>query len=406
MVGFEFLHYSLAIITGLLVGYYTIINILYFWSNRNERTNFSSSRSRKFAVVLFAEDQIDILSRSLYSLSGVIYPKNKYDLIVIAREYSPEITQIAEKMGAKMLIPPNLSGINTKGEVSAKAMAYILQDDDYDAIIMLNYDSLISGNYLEAMNYYLDQGNEVVQTARDILPGDEELEDYIYRIEYWINNTVLQLGRKLLGLEAAPKNNGICFSTDVLHEFQWRENIMENTFEYGLYLQLQGVEVAFAPEAEVFTDSFEEKKRFDNNGFNFRILRRYGLPFFGTFLKNRSLKYLDTFFFLTIPRFSFVLLFVSIMVLIYIIFWSLALVQLPVMISWITFAALGFGGLSLVLSTKGIQKNMLKIMPKYVFTAAKTIFKGIGQWKRNKHLENPPKKSSEMATVNHNEPVQ
>lgn len=101
MVIIEAIQYSLAVLMITLLGYQLVRGI---WALKKRRKVFSHTlQDRQFAIVITSAKNKQMISNSLYSLFGLVYPKSKYDVIISADCFTEEAAQTAKKMGAIVL---------------------------------------------------------------------------------------------------------------------------------------------------------------------------------------------------------------------------------------------------------------------------------------------------------------
>jgi hypothetical protein len=364
MLFIEVFYYSLVFAAGGLVSYYLFISLLALRANRD--INHEAVKTRKFAVILFTHGKEQILSRLLYSLSGLVYPKNKYDLIVVADSYSDSIVQVAEKMGAQIMIPPAGKRNENKNNILSWAFDSILQGGKpYDAVIIFDSDGLVSGNYLEVMNFYLEQGSEVIQCGFNNLLNAESWVDKIREIDFLIDRFVYPMGRKILGRGINIRSNGICFSTALLRAFPWKSEEQPGIIEYGLALRLNGVEIDFTSTATVFAKGFpinKDKNSYsgNRNAGNYQLIRKYMPRVFSKTVKTKSFKYVDMLLELASPQFANLMLFVLAIGVIHGILWWGGLVSLSALLLWLLIIGVALTTVYVALTVIGEREIFLR----------------------------------------------
>lgn len=357
----EGLNFLFLATTVFLIGYYVLLGLIAFISKKKK--DFSTQKSRKFAVVLHSQDQENTLSRSLYSLSGLVYPKNKYDLFVIANNFSNKSIAEAENLGATVLTRSQGEGPGNKNMILERAFNHILQKHDhYDALIVFSSDCLVSGNYLEVMNSYLENGSEVIQSSHQILPQKRNWTQKILKIEFLINNKIKPLGRRFLGLSMQVRDTGICFSVPLLREITWDIHEQKNIIDYGLNLQLQGIEIDFAPEAVFFSDLDDQQIAPTEVGFSekFKIVIKTVSSLFEKYPKRMPLRHLDRLIDLLLPKLSTVVTFVGIAILLNGIGWSFGFIPVIYIIMWFEIAIAGWLCVFMLLSVLDEKKKLIK----------------------------------------------
>lgn len=376
----ELLQYILATIVGILLSYQMLLSLLALKAEKI--SNFKASRNRKFAIVIPANNE-KVISRSLYSLSGLVYPKNMYDLVVIADNRTDSSALIAYKLGATVL-ERSEEEKQDKEDTLRWAFKQISEwDEQYDAIVVFDSDGLVSGNYLEVMNYYLEQGSKVVQGSDLVLPQPDSWSIETTRIGYLLYNFVKPLGRKVLGFGTKICGNGMCISTDVLREVPWQSWSLTQDLEYGFMLQLNGITIDFAPEANVWTEFPESVSNTKLKGQQkkvgqYQVIKKYAPKFLSAIFKQKSLNHFDTLVELTTPPLVNVLFFTLLMCVANLGFWMAGLGSLLFFWMWMIITGLGVMHLFVGLMAAGADRQLLKsvgYIPMYAFWKIKTDVK-------------------------------
>lgn len=377
----EILFFTLFVIIAPLVVYQFILSLLAL--NAKIETRFGSKSNRKFALVVPAHNEEIIISKTIYSLSGLIYPKNKYDIFVIADNCTDNTANLARSLGVTVL---ERTDAQNRGKGYALRWAFdkiLAHEKEYDALIVVDADSLISGNYLEVMNYYLDQGRRVIQSSDLVLsePGNWSIQST--RIGFLLHNYVKPLGRKVLNFNMGLRGNGMCFSKDVLKEVPWKAWSLTEDLEYGLILMLNGIKIHFAPEATVFAQMPVESKNAESQRSRWelgrlQIIRMYSTKFLAEAFKKRSVSYFDVFIDLVTPPFVNMMLLVLISLLAVLALWFFGIVALYHLLLWVLLAGIGFTYFFVGMYVAGADKNLYKSLfhlPVYILWKIKVYFK-------------------------------
>ncbi len=250
MILFDIIQFILLAAVGLLLAYQTILGLLAFIPLR--LPTFVPDRERRFAIVLPAHNEEKMIAKTIYSISGVLYPKKQYDLTVIADNCTDQTAKIARNLGATVLERTN-DTLKGKGYALRWGFDQILASEkNYDAVVVIDSDSLVSGNFLDVMNRYLENGSKVIQSADLVLPQPGNWSSEAIRIGFLMTNYVRPHGRAILGMNMGLRGNGMCFSTSLLREIPWQAWSLTEDLEYGLILMLQDVRIEFAPQATVW----------------------------------------------------------------------------------------------------------------------------------------------------------
>lgn len=411
MVYVEVLNYFLGFTAGGLISYYFVISLLALRMDTN--MSHEAIKTRKFAVILYSHGNGNVLSRSLYSISGLVYPKNKYDLIVIADSYSDNIVQIAKKMGAKILVPPKNQQAGNKNYILPWAFNNLLKGDaSYDAIVSFDSDGLISGNYLNVMNYYLEQGSEVIQGSFKNLNTPKSWIGKIREMDYVIDRFVYLLGRKALNQGINLRSNGICFTTAILREFPWEIEKKPSITEYGINLRLNGIDIDFASPAIVYTETLpgitNKKNHFiDQSVSNYQLLRKYMPQFIRRAMKTKSIRHADIFFELVTPKFANLILFSIVVGVMNGIGWGLGWTGIFALLLWSLIIVTAIASVYLALIAAGSQQKFKKLVMYIPVTIYLKIEALLKKTRSSKQLvEMPDEKGNFLRVPDENQPVQ
>ncbi len=236
-VGFPLLY--LAFLTIAAAGY-------------RKRDRFPADSLRRFVFVVPAHDEQHSIAGTVQSLLQVDYPRELFDVFVLADNCSDGTALVARESGAMVLERTNPVD-RGKGHALEWGIAQVAQGPiAYDAFIVVDADSTISRNFLTVMNHERECGHRCIQASDIVAPGRGSWSAEMIRISFLLFNVVRPLGRRVCGLSAGLRGNGMCLSADVLREHPWSAYSRAEDVEFGLQLLLSGVPVAFAPEATVF----------------------------------------------------------------------------------------------------------------------------------------------------------
>jgi len=234
----------------LFTGYLLVLTILAA-AKRTER-RFAAGTQRKFAFVIPAYNEEAGIAGTVRSALAVDYPRDRFDVVVIADNCTDDTAGRARDAGAGVIErrDPVSRG---KGQALRWGFDRLLgAGAGYDAIVVVDADSVVTPNYLSVMNWYVDQGARAIQSLDLVAPGNDAWNARMTQIGFLLYNCVRPLGRTMLGGSAGLRGNGMCFTAELLARVPWKAFSVAEDLEYGLQLLLEGINVAFAREATVF----------------------------------------------------------------------------------------------------------------------------------------------------------
>ncbi|HEX9060458.1 MAG TPA: glycosyltransferase family 2 protein, partial [Clostridia bacterium] len=156
----------------LIFAYYFVISI-FGWVKRKEISADKFELDKRFAMIVAAHNEEAVIGNIVRNLKRLKYPKDKYDVYVIADNCDDNTAGIARSEGA--IVYERFDNVKKgKGYSLQWMFAKLFKlDKKYDAFCIFDADNLASSNFLMEMNKHLHMGNKVVQAYLDSKnPGD------------------------------------------------------------------------------------------------------------------------------------------------------------------------------------------------------------------------------------------
>lgn len=286
-------------IIGLIVFtaglYYFIIS---FFGLGRRRIPESREPETRFAVLIAAHNEERVIASLVENLLHVDYPRELYDVIVIADNCDDQTANMARKAGGNVWERFNPAE-RGKGFALQWAFDRIFADSmDYDAVLVIDADNLVDLSVLRIINNHLLAGEEIVQSYLDSKnPGDTWITRSIH-VGYVITNRLMQLAKYNLGFSSALGGTGMCIKTDLLKRIGWGTESLTEDLEFQIKALLNGVPVCWAHDAVIFDEkpltliaSWNQRKRWMQG--HFSVARRYAPRLFLEGIKQRSMSLID-----------------------------------------------------------------------------------------------------------------
>lgn len=290
------LQFTLLFIFGFFIIYLLMLSILALFVKL--RNFFPSSFKRKFCIVIPAHNEESSIERTLQSIFKIDYPRDHFDVVVIADNCTDKTAEIALGIGSLVFERTNTE-LRGKGFALRWCFDKLLSSDKgYEAFVVIDADSVASKNFLTVFNFYLDQGSKVIQATDIVEPQPGVWSSEMTRIGFLLYNYVRALGRIVINCPTGLHGNGMCFSVDVIKAVPWMAYSLAEDLEYGLQLLLQGYQTDFAPEAVVLATMPQQSvhaksQRARWEGGRFPVIRRYFVPLLRAAILRHSYKYFD-----------------------------------------------------------------------------------------------------------------
>ena len=218
---------------------------------------FIVNKNHKFLAIIPAHNEEAVVGNLIESLQKQNYPKNKYDIIVIADNCTDKTKEVAESYGVKIFERHEEDPAKrTKGDALRLLLNTLLSDPkmDYDAFCVFDADNIVDPNFITAMNKHLCQGEEVVQGYRDIKNPTDSWIASGYAIFYWTMNRFYHLARYNAGLSPLINGTGFMVKFDAIRPTGWNTNTLTEDIEFSLKRIIQGKRLGWATDAVVYDE--------------------------------------------------------------------------------------------------------------------------------------------------------
>lgn len=250
----------------IISSYYMIISFFGLKLKKEEDNDVAPQKS--FALVVAAHNEEMVVAQIVESLKNLDYPKELYDIFVIADNCTDNTAKIAADHGAK---------VYERFDATKRGKGYALEwmfnnifnmERKYDAVVVFDADNLASRNFLKELNKKLVSGYKVVQGYIDSKNPDDSWITQSYSIAFWSANRLFQAARWKLGLSNQIGGTGFCVDTQLLKEFGWGATCLTEDLEFTCKLVLNGYKVGWAHTAIIYDEkpltlkqSWNQRKR-------------------------------------------------------------------------------------------------------------------------------------------------
>ena len=234
--------------------YYLCLSIFGLYKKREDNLQQLCEPEKKFALVVAAHNEEMVISQILDSMKNLDYPKELYDIFVIADNCNDCTANIARACGVNVYERTNAMQRGKGYALEWMFQIIFAMETQYDAIAIFDADNLLSKNFLMQMNYKLKQGFKVVQGYIDSKNPHDSWISESYSISFWTANRLFQLARANLGLSNQIGGTGFCMGTDILRKLGWGATCLTEDLEFTCKLVLNNYKVGWCHNAIVYDE--------------------------------------------------------------------------------------------------------------------------------------------------------
>ena len=288
----------LQILLLVIGGYYTVITMVGCLFKKEPKVKNVTDRVHKFALVVAAHNEEVVIANLVESANALNYPKDAYELFVIADNCDDRTAEIAREHGASVF---ERFSDDKRGKGYALDWMFdkiFEMDKEFDAISVFDADNIIDTEFLNQMNRQFNRGYKAVQGYIDTKNPNDSWISMSYAISFWTINRTFQYARYTLGLCCQLCGTGFALSTDIIKEIGWGATCLAEDMEFTMKLIMNNYKVGWAHDAIVydekpltFSQSYKQRVRWMQGHAD--VLSRFFGKLIKKGIKDRDLKPID-----------------------------------------------------------------------------------------------------------------
>ncbi|SMC55718.1 glycosyltransferase family 2 protein [Sporomusa malonica] len=302
---FDYIMIPMQLIIVFFTLYYFIIAFFGICKRHEDKI---TTPKNTFAIIVAAHNEEQVIGQLVENLHMLDYPRDLYDIYVVADNCKDSTAQIAKNAGAIVFERSNLD-LRGKGY----AMEWMFDklfalNKQYDAVVVFDADNLVDPNFLSEMNNRLCKGEKVIQGYLNAKNPNDTWIAATFAISFWVVNHIWHLAKYNLGLSSVLGGTGMCISTDILKKFGWGATCLTEDMEFTMKTLLIGIRTTWAHDAIVydekpltFMQSWKQRKRWAQGHFD--VAGRYIPKLLAEGIRRRDIRILDGVLHLVQPHF-------------------------------------------------------------------------------------------------------
>lgn len=234
--------------------YWLFISLFGFGKPKQQKEH---KPNKKFLLMVAAHNEEEVIGQLVENLNNLDYPKELYEVCVIADNCDDKTADISRNLGATVI-----EHFYAPGEPKGKpyAIKYAIGqygeklEADFDGIAFFDADNLVSLNFLKEMNNHLMNGDKLIQCYLDSKNPDDNWVSLSYAASYYYMNRSWQLAKSRLGIGNAIGGTGFCVDTKLFKEVGWTAKSLTEDLEFTMQCLLKGVPAKWCHFARVYDE--------------------------------------------------------------------------------------------------------------------------------------------------------
>ena len=270
-------------------------------SEKNITSNDKAENFSRFAVVICAHDEENVIGNLLENLQSQNYPAEKFHVFVLADHCSDGTVKKA-KAFANVTVWERTGGERSgKGAMLNWGMKKILQkQNDFERVLFFDADNQIRPDFLQQMNGAFLAGAEIVTGRRLTENPFDSLISQWYTLYWAVVNSLYNRPRQNLGLSSMLSGTGFAFRMELLQGSGWKTYSLSEDIEFTFLENLKGHCVTYLNDAIFYDEQpvrlsvmWTQLRRWCTG--DFQIAFRYFGQWVKAFVKNPSWRLWDIF---------------------------------------------------------------------------------------------------------------
>lgn len=223
-------------------------------------------KKHKIGIVISARNEEKVIGNLIDSIQKNDYPKELYNVFVIADNCTDSTKQICEDMGCVVFERNDTEHIG-KGFALNFLFTKLHEDEAYkelvpEAYIVLDADNVIKPNYITEINKVYDQGYEIVTSYRNSKNFGKNWITSGYGLWFLHESRHLNNARMMLHTSCSISGTGFLISTKVVKDYDnWKFFTMTEDIECATDFITTGRKAGYASTAEFYDEQPETFKQ-------------------------------------------------------------------------------------------------------------------------------------------------
>ena len=302
---FDYIMVPIQIIIFLFTMYYFMIGFCGMWRKKEIKI---TTPQKTFAVIVAAHNEEQVIGQLIDNLQTLDYPKELYDIYVIADNCEDHTASIAKEYGA-IVCERTSEGNRGKGFALEWMFNKLFTlERQYDAVAIFDADNLVHPKFLFEMNNRLCKGDKLVQGYLDAKNPYDTWVSGTFAISFWVIDHIWHLAKTNIGLSSVLGGTGMCITTEVLQKHGWGATCLTEDMEFTMKALAEGIKTTWAHDAIVydekpltFMQSWNQRKRWAQGQFD--VAHRFIPKMIKAGIQKRDIRILDGCLHLLQPHF-------------------------------------------------------------------------------------------------------
>lgn len=210
-----------------------------------------SKGKKKFAILIPARNEEQVIGNLLESLEKLHYPQELYEVFVLVNGCTDKTEQIVLLHHCSTI---KMEKASSKGEVLTKAFTELKNRKDIDAFVIFDSDNLVNANFLNSMNDALNSGYDIIQGRREGKNIHDNIISSIYELFYMMQNVFYNHTRMCVNSSAIINGTGWAITRKWINEHGFAVRTITEDLEISAIAALLDTPVGYCHDAVTYDE--------------------------------------------------------------------------------------------------------------------------------------------------------
>lgn len=247
----------------------TSIYYLIYWSISARPLQLvpHSDRKTKFAILVAARYESNVIRHIMDSLDKQTYPREYFEAYFIVESLDDPTVEIVKQRGYQYFVRDQLTDDRrTKGFALQECINYLWRENiQYDAYMIFDADNILEPRYIEVMNDLRQTGVDVGLGYRSFTNADENLIAANSAVMFSYMNQITSYGRSILFHKATLMGTGYFINDTIVREAgSWIFTGMTEDIQLTAYCYYHDIYMCYYPAVCFYDEQATDFKTVHN----------------------------------------------------------------------------------------------------------------------------------------------
>lgn len=219
---------------------------------------FPKGKPNRFAVLISARNEEKVIGYLLDSINAQDYPRELFDVYVVADNCTDRTAQVAAAHGAEVY-----ERFNTEKKGKGYALDYLLHRikkkysgySYYDGYLVVDADNLLDRSFITEINKVFSAGYRVVTSYRNSKNYPQCWESSGSALMLLRETLHLNNARMILGNSCTVAGTGFVTGHEIIERMDgWNHYMLTEDIEFSLECVSLGIKIGYAHEAKLYDE--------------------------------------------------------------------------------------------------------------------------------------------------------